>query len=71
MKKKTENIIEKTIVQSEAKQVRKPKKTPAVQKSKNKKGDEMTPMQENAVKKLKDKVAKGGKVVLSDVMQES
>ena len=31
----------------------------------------MTPMQENAVKKLKDKVAKGGKVVLSEVMQES
>lgn len=71
MKKKTENIIEKTIVKSEAKQVQKRKKTPAVQKSTNKKGDEMTPMQENAVKKLKDKVAKGGKVVLSDVMQES
>ena len=37
MRKKTENITEKTIVQSEAKQVQKPKKTPAVKKVKNKK----------------------------------
>lgn len=71
MKKKTENIIEKTIVQSEAKQVRKPKKTPAVQRKKTTKGQEMNPMQEKAVKNLVKKAEKGGKVVLKDVLLES
>jgi hypothetical protein len=71
MKKKTENIIEKTIVQSEAKQVQKRKKTPAVRKKKSTRGEEMTPMQSNAVKKLGEKVAKGSKIVLKNILMES
>lgn len=71
MKKKTENIPEKTIRKTKAKPVQKPKKPSVVQKKKSSKGEEMTPMQEKAVKKLAEKVGKGGKIVLAKVLQEA
>lgn len=70
MKKKTENIPKETIVKTEAKPVQKPKKKTVVQKKRKTKGDEMTPMQESAVKNLGKKVAKGSKVVLAEVLTE-
>lgn len=59
MKKKTENIPKETIVKTEAKPVQKPKKKTVVQKKRTTKGEEMTPMQEKAVRKLRQKVEKG------------
>lgn len=70
MKKKTENIPKETIVKTEAKPVQKPKKKTVVQKKRTTKGDEMTPMQESAVRNLGKKVAKGSKVVLAEVLTE-